>query len=543
MKKGTIRLIVILMAIAMVSLVSLQLYWISNAIKENNKKFNQHVYEALGGIVNRLEKQKIYSFIKNRLDTSQNQSRTILNANPDSLMALLPSIRSVLLQPDLALIQDPGNGHLMIEDSLMMGDHKIKASYDIQNIAEEGAFDDFDPFFDTPPFGFWDSIDDFQGQLNNEVKKFARTSQMVYNIVNQLYYNEPKPIFHIDVNNLDYIIKSELKDHGINLNYNFGIIDKSNHQDRIILTNLHEGNGHDLLTSNYSKRLFPNNIFPSTQYLTLHFPAQTSYLLKQIWFLLSSSVLLVLLIVFSFFYALSTIIRQKKVSDIKNDFINNMTHEFKTPIATVSLACEALQDPGITKNNIFFQRYVDIIKNENNRLEWQVEKVLQMATLDRQEFKLKLEKTDIHEMINMAVENSRIVIEKRGGSIRESLRAANCILDTDQVHFANILNNLLDNANKYSPDKPEIFVETTNFNNHLIVSISDKGIGMSQEALNKIFEKFYRVPTGNIHDVKGFGLGLSYVKTMCMALGGTIDVKSQPGKGSTFELSFPLNNE
>ena len=226
---------------------------------------------------------------------------------------------------------------------------------------------------------------------------------------------------------------------------------------------------------------------------------------------------------------------------MKNDFINNMTHEFKTPISTVALACEALQDEDVKKNETFVKRYISIIQAENKRLGMQVEKVLQMATLDKKDFKLKLEKLDVHEVIDRALGNINIQIEKRQGVIKKQLLADTKEVIADEVHLTNIIYNLLDNANKYSPEKPEISITTKNYNGGIIVQISDKGIGMSKEVLNRIFEKFYREPTGNLHDVKGFGLGLTYVKTMLDALGGTIGVKSDIAKGSTFEIYLPQN--
>ena len=529
------------MAVAMAGLVSLQLYWINNAIQVNDRKFRHNVYEALGGIVSRLESQEIYPYVVGYFDTIQEDNKPIITGRFDSSLNSLPGVRSVRMQSNRVSGSGYSGGHITIEDSLNMGDHKIKVSYEIQNMPYQNNLNEFDPFFETSPFGFWDSLFDFRAEINNELKRFAHRSQIVSNIVSQLFSMQRNPSVRYNLNGLDKIIKTELENRGINLDYDYGVFDRN--ANRIVLTNLTQGSTHDLLNSDFSVKLFPNDLFPSSQFLTLHFPSRTGYLLRQILLPLSSSLLLVLLIVFSFYYALITIIKQKKVSDIKNDFINNMTHEFKTPIATVSLACEALQDPGIHKNNVFLHKYVDVIKNENERLGWQVEKVLQMATLEKQDYKLNLENTDVHDLIDMILDNFTILIEKRGGLLNKSLKAANHILYTDRVHLTNILNNLLDNANKYSPEKPEISIETANFNNNLIISITDKGIGMSKEVLNKIFEKFYRVPTGNLHDVKGFGLGLSYVKTMTMALGASIDVRSQPGKGSTFELSIPLKNE
>jgi two-component system phosphate regulon sensor histidine kinase PhoR len=219
-----------------------------------------------------------------------------------------------------------------------------------------------------------------------------------------------------------------------------------------------------------------------------------------------------------------------------------MTHEFKTPISTVSLACEALQDKDIQKNESFISKYVDAIRDENKRLGRQVEKVLQMATLDKKEYRLKFEELDIHQIIEKALSHINLQIEKRGGIIQKNLIASNNIIISDDVHLTNIIYNLLDNANKYSPEQPEIRIDTEDHHQGILIRISDKGIGMTKEAVDKIFDKFYRVPTGNLHDVKGFGLGLTYVKTILMVLGGRIKVKSTPGKGSTFEIILPLEN-
>jgi two-component system phosphate regulon sensor histidine kinase PhoR len=288
--------------------------------------------------------------------------------------------------------------------------------------------------------------------------------------------------------------------------------------------------------------LYPNDIIGPQTILSISFPDQFGFLLKQIWFTLSSSVFLVVLIIFSFAYAVLTIIRQKKLSEMKNDFINNMTHELKTPISTVSLACEALQDQEISRNESFFNKYVQVINDENNRLGRQVEKVLQMARLEREDFKLNLERLDLHEIVENSIGNIKLQVEKRGGNITCDLHASRTNLNSDEVHMTNILNNLLDNANKYSPGEPEINIRTENSGTGIKLIISDKGIGMSKESMKKIFDKFYRVSTGNIHDVKGFGLGLSYVKTMVQALGGEISVSSTLLKGSRFQLYFPQDN-
>ena len=246
-----------------------------------------------------------------------------------------------------------------------------------------------------------------------------------------------------------------------------------------------------------------------------------------------------MVIIFCFYYAIRIILRQKALSDIKNDFINNMTHEFKTPLATVSLAVEALQDPELSNQDSFRARYLGIIKEENKRLVGQVEKVLQAAALDKKEFKLTIESIHLPAMLQACVDQFTLQVENRGGTIELNHRLEDPYLEGDVFHLTHLFTNLLDNANKYSPSSPKIRVEVADQGSQLQITIQDEGVGMNREAVKKIFDKFYRVPTGNVHDVKGFGLGLSYVKTMLEAHKGTIQVQSEPDKGSTFTINLP----
>jgi two-component system phosphate regulon sensor histidine kinase PhoR len=244
-------------------------------------------------------------------------------------------------------------------------------------------------------------------------------------------------------------------------------------------------------------------------------------------------------IIFCFYYAIRIILKQKALSDIKNDFINNMTHEFKTPLATVSLAVEALQDPELSNQDTFRNRYLGIIREENKRLVTQVEKVLQAAALDRNEFNLKLESIHLPAMLQACMDQFALQVENRGGKLEFSGEMKDPYIVGDVFHLTHLFNNLLDNANKYSPSNPKIRVAVKEQGSEVQITLQDQGIGMSRDAVKKIFDKFYRVPTGNVHDVKGFGLGLSYVKTMLEAHRGTIQVQSELGKGSTFTINLP----
>jgi two-component system phosphate regulon sensor histidine kinase PhoR len=261
--------------------------------------------------------------------------------------------------------------------------------------------------------------------------------------------------------------------------------------------------------------------------------------LESVFGTLALSILFTGIILFCFWYTIQVIYRQKQLSEIKTDFINNMTHEFKTPIATISLAADSINNPMVVNNPEKIKRFVDIIRQENRRMNSQVERVLQMALIDKKDFDLSVSNLNMHEIIQQAVNNFSLQVEKRDGTLTVELLAENPMIEGDATHIASIIHNLLDNANKYSPELPKINVSTKNVPLGLEITVQDHGLGISKEARKHIFDKFYRVHTGNIHDVKGFGLGLSYVKAIMTAHKGQLEVKSEPGKGSAFILVFP----
>jgi len=273
--------------------------------------------------------------------------------------------------------------------------------------------------------------------------------------------------------------------------------------------------------------------------LRIFFPELNRIILQSMSRTLLASGVFAGIILLCFGYTLYVLISQRKLSEMKTDFINNMTHEFKTPIATISLAADSLDNPVIRRNEEKVTRFARIIKQENIRMHKQVEKVLQMALLEKKDFNLKWTAVNMHELIRQAIENISLSLEAREGSVKGFLNAADPVVRGDATHLANIINNLLDNANKYSPRKPHITLFTRNVDQGIEIIIKDEGIGLSRDARKFIFEKFYRVSTGNVHNVKGFGLGLTYVKTMVEAHRGKIEVRSDLGKGSSFILYFP----
>ncbi len=278
---------------------------------------------------------------------------------------------------------------------------------------------------------------------------------------------------------------------------------------------------------------------PDGHYFGVLFPNKTATILKQLDFWMYSSFVIFLIIIF-FSYTIFVILKHKRLSEVKSDFINNMTHELKTPISTISLSAEALSNPNIINQPDRFKQYISIIKNENQRLRSQVDKVLQIATLTPKKVSIKMEEIDIHEIILKATETFSINVAEDGGELSTKLNATKSIILGDIVHITNVIYNLLDNARKYTEAEPIISIESYNDKDRLVVKVKDNGVGINQSHLGMIFDKFYRVPTGNLHNVKGFGLGLFYVNTIMKAHKAKISVESKVGKGSTFTLEFKL---
>jgi len=274
-------------------------------------------------------------------------------------------------------------------------------------------------------------------------------------------------------------------------------------------------------------------------YFGVYFPTKQSYIINEmgIW-VFSSSIILIIIVFFA--YTINVILKQKRLSEIKNDFINNITHEFKTPISTISLSADVLLQKNIVNEPDRLTNYAKIIKDENKRLKNQVDKVLQLATLEKDKLKLENEELDLHEIINDSIKSFELLIKQQGGEIVCNLMADKHVINGDRVHISNILYNLIDNAIKYSPKNPKVEIATNNTDEQIEISVKDNGIGIIEGSEKNIFEKFYREPTGNVHDIQGFGLGLNYVKTIVEAYKGKIKLISKENQGSTFVIILPF---
>ncbi len=376
-----------------------------------------------------------------------------------------------------------------------------------------------------------------KGELDKVIQKTALAKEVFSD-----YLFKERPISErVEPHYIDSLLRKELAEKHIALDYSFGIGPATPKQpkDWIYASNSHIKRQ----PVQFMAALFPNDLHNSGQFLHVYFPDSMGFIWQTLGLNLLGSVVLLLIMIGCFYIALMTIIRQKKLAEIKNDFINNMTHEFKTPISTISLATQLIQEDAAVVDNGSIQRYLGIIKDENVRLGQQVERVLQTAQMEREEIILKKKLVDIHELIQQVIDMNQPMLMAKQGSIATDLVAQPSLILLDEVHMSNVLNNLIDNAVKYSADLPQIQIDTYSDAAGLHLLVSDQGIGMQKDVLGQVFEPFYRVPTGNVHNVKGFGLGLSYVKKIVVAHGGNVFVKSQLGKGSTFEITIPYGKE
>lgn len=393
---------------------------------------------------------------------------------------------------------------------------------------------------------FQNSIDVFIDQCNykdsNDEKYnfFVQKSMLAEDFFEHLYCSSQNTLIEqrTDKQTLDSVISNNLKNIGLDYEYQYAVY----HPLRDTLFFCHNIEDKDMFLE---QALFKVQLFPSDQqknpaYLILNFPNINQRFYRDILPMVFISFLLIIITCITFILLFRMLYKQRKLSEIENDFINNMTHEFRTPISTISLAGQALSDPDVQKLPQLMDQYIKVINEENARLGSMAEKILTSATMENGKLKLKKENIDVNAIIKDVASKIKMQVEIKDGEIILDLTPNNSVIYADKMHFTNIISNLLDNANKYSPKKPIIKIITKTSNNMLTIAIKDNGIGISKQDQKKIFDKLYRVPSGNIHNFKGFGLGLSYVKFIVAAHKGKVGVESEPGKGSTFFIYLPL---
>jgi two-component system, OmpR family, phosphate regulon sensor histidine kinase PhoR len=513
MNKRLLTLISLCFSIAVLVLISFQIYWIRLDFRVREELFKSKVDEALNNTVLKLDRinpRTSYTKITQRI-----QGITLNN----------PSIKGQKTHIGFRI-----NEELAVDSN---GHQRIR-------IIQKDLSTDSTLKFDASAYNFLEkikkqsSLQTQTGDLNPSegYSLFDRTStENYYNNYNQ----------KVDTVVLDSLLRMELKKQNILTPYNYYLTSLYPGSPRYSDLRNAENMDDSLGITLYKVNLAPANKFIDPEYLIVYFPRQDTAIYKQMWGFFVISVIVISFLIFSFYFITANNLKQKKLSVIKNDFISNMTHEFKTPISTISLASEMLSDETISQTPEKQRRYIRMIRDENKRLSVLVESILQTSILDKGEFRLKLSEVDIHEIIQNAISNTHLLIDQQKGSVHTFLKAQRFRLLADKVHLTNIIFNLIDNAIKYSREKPEISISTFNTSEGIMIQVKDNGIGISKENQRKIFDKFYRVPTGNVHNVKGFGLGLSYVLAVVLKHNGTISVNSEVGKGSTFNVHLPIH--
>lgn len=526
------------MVTALLGLIGVQFYWVNTAVTLHKERFRGNVNQALSILVNDLEKKEALATLR-----SHRQGRYLFfdsdNVAEEGLAAgLSDSLFSYLQVTKLERKNDQ-----VVVDMVEEREGQRITKQMVSNSGNEGLARDLEHL--------GASVEMTQDQVTNvyvervnvhgehdsvvEVRvqhKTAIIGDVVESLI-KINLNESIEDRLVNVN-FDSLLRAALHQQDIAAQYEYAVLDPHNA--------IQLGEFSDdayLQIAEFQAFLFPNDILRDENRLLLHFPNQQTYLLRTMWAILLTASFLILIVMAGFYYSILTIIRQKKLSVIKSDFINNMTHELKTPISTISLACEALSDPDIGKRPESVSRYIGMIGDENKRLGMLVEEVLQSAVFDKGDFELKLEEVDIHQLLNNVVDKIGIQVRERRGTMETKLEAKMHLIQADRVHLTNVFYNLIDNANKYSQNQPHITVSSRNEGEGVVIAVTDKGIGISKENQRKIFERLYRVPTGNRHDVKGFGLGLSYVRIVIERHRGHVNVDSDLGKGSRFEVFIP----
>ena len=544
MNSRIIFLIGILMSILLVGLMFIQVYWIRNAITVKEASFIRAVEASVADVVvklekdvaaRRLKKYKQSAYLYSKIDSLNflinNRIDKLSKDNPEIPTKNVESIRQ-------KLHYDP------YEEQRWRTVHQLDTTVALPDDENTLPQDTVNPPVATKKIKQLPDLskDKILIILNKRRDRLIDELMKKSFLVNEAYENFSDnfrllPIEkRINTRMLDSLLAAELEANGIITEFEYGVFSPERNLLVIQKTGLYAT---ELLNKGFAITLFPNELNTSPSYLIVFFPREKQFVISQLWWMLFVSALLIIAVIALFAYTISTIIKQKKLSDMKNDFINNMTHEFKTPISTISLACEALTDKDVASTESLSKMYIGMISEENRRLGVMAEKILQTAILEKGQLRMKLEPVDIHQVITDAIAKIKLQVEAKDGELLTSLQASNPVVNVDRLHITNVVFNLLDNANKYSPQMPVIKVTTQNNETGVIISVHDNGIGISKTNQKKVFDKLYRVPTGNVHDVKGFGLGLSYVKTIITKHGGSISLESEPKKGSTFSILLP----
>jgi two-component system phosphate regulon sensor histidine kinase PhoR len=602
MKKRSIALIIGLMSFALLGVITMQLYFLRQSYQLQSELFDRSVNEALNNVVAKVTRHDALNFLnaKTRLNNKAHLawktktiddngginnnltkalSRKKLTYRQKKLAILRDSLRRLILNKkiddEFTRLTQGGKFDLQFRfeeytDELGITHQRITpelVKIPPASVSEKRKLHKYDTvryIYSDPQFGKqvisvphinaeWARVQDrkFKERQLNEVRKLLENeslqntpqnngkSTVIANLAEEYgKYGEPLKL-RLDPYWIDTLLRFELRNKGINLPFSYEVTLAN--KDSLLFSKANDVSGVKPTFTDinvYQTPIFSKDVINDPGIIRLAFPQRNILLLNKMTASMATTGGLLLVLILCFGYTIFSILKQKKVSEMKTDFINNMTHEFKTPVSTIMIASEALKDNEIAQDRSRVARLANIIYEENERLGSHIERVLNIARIEKNDFKLEKKPLDVNEMIAVVVDSMELKLQKTNAVIALQLDAENAIISADELHFSNVIYNLIDNAIKYSADNPDITISTLNKNGQVVIKVADKGVGMSRDQQTKIFEQFYRIPTGNLHDVKGFGLGLSYVNTVVKRLNGIISVKSEKEKGSEFELKF-----
>lgn len=521
MKKRVFILIVVLMSVSLIGIIAVQVYWIKDAIKNKQQQFENNVKIALAKTSESIKDkeynefvQKNKKFFENDKFRTDSEIKNYLFQQIDTLSKQKFTFGATILEENFKIPVDFVNHDSIIvkrfsgKEDTFFSKEITSTDKDFKSFLEENSFSSYNTY----------------SELNKKQMEymFAQSKQIL-------------PVYkRISNRELKGILRKELSKRNINQEFKYGLYEDG------LATPIKSGYFKVNLKKDYYYPLLEDEKGNSKYKLYLSFPNERNSLYSEITSVLILSLLFIGIIIAAFYTSIYQIVRQKQISEIKTDFINNMTHEFKTPIATINLALDAIKNPKIIHDEDKVKRYVQMIRDENKRMHGQVENVLRISKLEKNQIDLTKEAVDVQEIVEEAIDHVALLLADKNGEICMKLEAISTEVLGNEFHLTNVVVNMLENAIKYSDNAPDISVHTESTNKFFIFKIKDKGIGMSKNAQKHAFDKFYREYKGNIHNVKGHGLGLAYVKEIIDNHQGTVHVDSEKGKGSEFTVKLPL---
>lgn len=527
MNKLFFRLLVVLMSLSLIGIILVQVYWFNTSFKNNDEQFRFHVKQVISNVADQLQKQEAYSFINKYKKLKDSTGK-------------IPQ-KSDFLEFGYYQRDSRTNETIIYSNSIIAEDYNVSSSFFDKKL-DSIKLKNFSSKRKTEVYNSG-TIDNFSvKQTITPDIKIEKSGNL--DILDQaqfeIFYKDvasAKPLQErISKDELQKLLTNELDNFGVKTSFEFGVYSNG------LATKIKSDKFRYDKDATYTIPIFRDNEGNNRHQLLVSFPQKKKFLFSDLLGITILSIVFTLIIIIAYSSALSQLIKQRQISEIKTDFINNMTHEFKTPIATINLALDAIKNPKIIDDKEKVHRYLQMIRDENKRMHAQVENVLRISKLEKKELEISKESNNIHDIIEEAIEHVNLIIEDRQGTITTHFNAKRNTVLLNDVHFTNVIVNVLDNAIKYSPETPKIDVYTENVKDFIIIKIKDNGSGMSKIAQKRIFEKFYREHTGDLHNVKGHGLGLAYVKRIVDDHDGQIFVESEKGKGSTFIIKLPLIN-